>query len=1013
MDQSDFPDWLAMTSHAIPSHMMSSSSLDTAIDHEHELTLPTGDIARMTSIDLDSALNVSSSGIDDSVWEAGNLLPDISHFPAFASSSHADSTTTFSNIPVESSLSQIDVGYPWSNLSFDLPSLDDKPALDSFTNSRNAVPTLLRGLHKRRPQNSPNPYTSIKQTSNKIQKSQSRKAISHLEDVLRSDASLSTRFRQKTSSLLSQMKLWLEEEELQRTRRAQSPSLQSTASSTTDLTMESIFSQHASSSSGILESGYRTEGIIETSNMLRPLDLGARENTSLDGNVNYLQAGFKPLYACTKEHCDYSNYSEVDWRRHEQGEKHWPQERFMCLQCPAAVWDPVGTPVCPFCFNPALSLSSLADLQLHFLQCVIAREKGKTFGRKDHFCKHLRAQHQISKTTACIENWVYPVESDWPRNCGFCGITFHHWDHRVNHVAQHYQSGAKIKDWTFEFARPKVSRSRRPDLNSRRKDNDDEDDFGNNFKGFGTFAGDRIMSSSIAAREALDCTDLLGSSSNSHHSFTTRGHDSVDTVDGFERAVQNSSHTINADHQRSLLLERYLNDNEDWLRPVSPSQSEHIHRSTRCLDLQARTETASRTIIPDSLLPLRSHQRPLAISIHAARSIAQMQTALEYVAMRGGGLPQNIYWMKVQMKLGLKDIICYITSQIVQRDLYQKVRARQFLGKYWRRKFTHIPVKSSSISENPDRVDSPSSSTHSVAPPKSVVQPEVAHAIHKLPPPAQTMSAPPRAISDPFHRRGPWSQGEDAYLAQLVHTQGALNWVRIAQLIGSRSPKQCRERYHQNLKPSLNHEPISPEEGLQIERLVGEMGKRWVEIARRLHGRSDNAVKNWWNGSMNRRRRLVLRRNSSRSSMAFEEEAHPPCAIFEFSDNASTAPSLISDRDSLASSSPHLYTPPASLSPSMSEGERRPHLRFLHLSPNDFTARKPQLLYDSFDFQQQHAAGNSEQKFSELEEHSVVDEHCRIVTHSKDPEPVADTICYANGAIETAEDEVPKYQDLS
>ncbi|KAL9053369.1 MAG: hypothetical protein Q9162_004810 [Coniocarpon cinnabarinum] len=116
------------------------------------------------------------------------------------------------------------------------------------------------------------------------------------------------------------------------------------------------------------------------------------------------------------------------------------------------------------------------------------------------------------------------------------------------------------------------------------------------------------------------------------------------------------------------------------------------------------------------------------------------------------------------------------------------------------------------------------------------------------------------SVSSKKHRRGPWSQAEDQYLLQLVQTHGAHNWVRISELIQFRSPKQCRERYHQNLKPSLNLSPISPEEGQLIERMVNEMGKRWAEIARRLHGRSDNAVKNWWNGGMNRRKRLEGRR---------------------------------------------------------------------------------------------------------------------------------------------------------
>ncbi|KAJ5803588.1 uncharacterized protein N7503_006038 [Penicillium pulvis] len=107
----------------------------------------------------------------------------------------------------------------------------------------------------------------------------------------------------------------------------------------------------------------------------------------------------------------------------------------------------------------------------------------------------------------------------------------------------------------------------------------------------------------------------------------------------------------------------------------------------------------------------------------------------------------------------------------------------------------------------------------------------------------------------PSHRRGPWVPEEDQLLLQLVREQGPNNWVRISQHMHYRSPKQCRERFHQNLKPSLNREPISSDEGLMIERMVNEMGKRWAEIARRLGNRSDNAVKNWWNGSMNRKRR--------------------------------------------------------------------------------------------------------------------------------------------------------------
>ncbi|MCJ1227414.1 hypothetical protein MMC12_004069 [Toensbergia leucococca] len=222
------------------------------------------------------------------------------------------------------------------------------------------------------------------------------------------------------------------------------------------------------------------------------------------------------------------------------------------------------------------------------------------------------------------------------------------------------------------------------------------------------------------------------------------------------------------------------------------------------------------------------------------------------------------------------------------------------------------------------------------------------------------------------HRRGPWSQAEDSYLLRLVQSQGAHNWVRISHLIASRSPKQCRERFHQNLKPSLNHDPITPEEGILIERLVGEMGKRWAEIARRLRGRSDNAVKNWWNGGMNRRRRLVVRsEGTNRSGKDFDEKIEslsfarpvrtaersvgsimippprrpieapltsPTTSEVSVADSVGEAPSLMSDTSSNVSTSPNVARMSSIELPPLigTRAEtRRPSL-VLHLGSNDF-----------------------------------------------------------------------------
>lgn len=67
---------------------------------------------------------------------------------------------------------------------------------------------------------------------------------------------------------------------------------------------------------------------------------------------------------------------------------------------------------------------------------------------------------------------------------------------------------------------------------------------------------------------------------------------------------------------------------------------------------------------------------------------------------------------------------------------------------------------------------------------------------------------------------------------------GAEKWVVIASRLGSRTGKQCRERWHNHVNPVLNKAPFSLEEEEAIERLYAEIGPKWAEIAKKLPGRS-------------------------------------------------------------------------------------------------------------------------------------------------------------------------------
>ena len=87
---------------------------------------------------------------------------------------------------------------------------------------------------------------------------------------------------------------------------------------------------------------------------------------------------------------------------------------------------------------------------------------------------------------------------------------------------------------------------------------------------------------------------------------------------------------------------------------------------------------------------------------------------------------------------------------------------------------------------------------------------------------------------------------EDAQLLRLVQQFGTKDWIRISSLIGTRNPRQCRERYKNYVNPDLRVGEWTQEEDQLIEEKYKEFGAKWNKISKFFINRSDNAIRNRW-----------------------------------------------------------------------------------------------------------------------------------------------------------------------
>ena len=103
-------------------------------------------------------------------------------------------------------------------------------------------------------------------------------------------------------------------------------------------------------------------------------------------------------------------------------------------------------------------------------------------------------------------------------------------------------------------------------------------------------------------------------------------------------------------------------------------------------------------------------------------------------------------------------------------------------------------------------------------------------------------------------KKGNWKESEDQLLLQWVEMNGPNNWTECSKKIKGRCGKQCRERWVNALDPRIKRGNWEEEEHTLIFDQMKTNWSSWTIISKKLPGRTENAMKNYFYSSVRRLR---------------------------------------------------------------------------------------------------------------------------------------------------------------
>jgi len=129
-------------------------------------------------------------------------------------------------------------------------------------------------------------------------------------------------------------------------------------------------------------------------------------------------------------------------------------------------------------------------------------------------------------------------------------------------------------------------------------------------------------------------------------------------------------------------------------------------------------------------------------------------------------------------------------------------------------------------------------------------------------------------------KRCVWSPKEDQALQEATKKYKGECWNLVAKYVqeisGSqkllKSAKQCRERWNNQLNPNVELSPLTNTEVRKVFELHAKFGNSWSKISKRMQGRTDNTVKNYFLCRLRRLARNIKRRDVEQTSPENEED---------------------------------------------------------------------------------------------------------------------------------------------